>query len=115
MNAEPCTYVIFGATGNLSRIKLMPAFYHLDVAGQLPEGTKILAIGRREWSQEKWLSEVKEMIQTKIKDAFDEAVFEKFAARLHYHFGDLSQAECYSTLATTLELPQFSQNVAFYL
>ena len=72
MATEACTYVIFGATGNLSRIKLMPAFYNLDVAGQLPEGTNILAIGRREWTQEKWLSEVKEMIQTKIKDAFPE-------------------------------------------
>ena len=36
MNADPCTYVIFGSTGNLSRIKLMPALYHLDVANQLP-------------------------------------------------------------------------------
>ena len=115
MNAESCTYVVFGATGNLSRIKLMPAFYHLDVAGQLPEGTKIVAIGRRDWTQEKWLSEVKEMIQTKIKDAFDETIFEKFSARLHYHFGDLQQPECYSTLATTLEQSKFPNNTAFYL
>jgi len=115
MNADACTYVIFGATGNLSRIKLMPAFYHLDVAGKLPDGTKILAIGRREWTQEKWLAEVKDMIQTKIKDAFDEAVFEKFAARLHYHFGDLQKPECYSSLAVTLKQPQFPQNAAFYL
>ena len=115
MNAESCTYVIFGATGNLSRIKLMPAFYHLDVAGKLPYDTKILAIGRREWTQEKWLAEVKEMIQTKIKEAFDETIFERFAARLHYHFGDLQQPECYSTLAATLEQPEFSKNAAFYL
>ncbi len=115
MNADACTYVIFGATGNLSRIKLMPAFYHLDVAGKLPIGTKIIAIGRREWTQEKWLAEVKEMIQAKIKDAFDETIFEKFAARLHYHFGDLQQPECYSSLATTLQQPQFPQNTAFYL
>lgn len=115
MNAEACNYVIFGATGNLSRIKLMPAFYHLDVAGQLPEGTKIVAIGRRDWTQEKWLAEVKDMIQTKIKDAFDETIFEKFATRLYYHFGDLGQPECYSTLATTLEKPEFSNNTAFYL
>ena len=115
MATEACTYVIFGATGNLSRIKLMPAFYNLDVAGQLPEGTNILAIGRREWTQEKWLAEVKEMIQTKIKETFDESAFEKFATRLHYHFGDLQQPECYRALATTLEQPQFSPNTAFYL
>jgi glucose-6-phosphate 1-dehydrogenase len=115
MNAESCTYVIFGATGNLSRIKLMPAFYHLDVASKLPDGTKILAIGRREWTQEKWLAEVKEMIQAKTKAAFDETVFERFAARLHYHFGDLKQSECYRSLAETLEQAQFPKNTAFYL
>ncbi|MDD5214794.1 MAG: glucose-6-phosphate dehydrogenase [Methylococcales bacterium] len=115
MDAQACSYVIFGATGNLSRIKLMPAFYHLEVAGELPKGTKIVAIGRREWTQEKWLSEVKDMIQTKIKDAFDEAAFARFAARLHYHFGDLQQNECYSSLATTLEQKQFPKNSAFYL
>lgn len=115
MDAQACNYVIFGATGNLSRIKLMPAFYHLEVAGELPKGTKIVAIGRREWTQEKWLSEVRDMIQTKIKDAFDEAAFAKFAERLHYHFGDLQQNECYSSLATTLEQKQFPKNSAFYL
>ena len=45
---EPCTFVIFGATGNLSQIKLLPALYHLEEAGKLPDGMKILALGRRE-------------------------------------------------------------------
>ena len=75
MNVDPCTYVIFGATGNLSRIKLMPALYHLDAANRLPVGTRILAVGRRPWDQEKWLSEVRDMVLTKSKDDFDEAGF----------------------------------------
>ncbi|MGZ8190165.1 MAG: glucose-6-phosphate dehydrogenase [Methylococcaceae bacterium] len=115
MNAEPCTYVIFGATGNLSRIKLMPALYHLDVANRLPEGTRILAIGRRPWDQQKWLSEVRDMVQAKAKDDFDETVFKRFSERLHYHQGDISQAECYTTLASTLSEKRFSNNMAFYL
>ena len=44
-----CTYVIFGATGNLSREKLMPALYHLDAAGELEAETRIVASGRRDW------------------------------------------------------------------
>jgi glucose-6-phosphate 1-dehydrogenase len=43
--ADPCTYVIFGATGNLSRLKLMPALYHLEEAGRLPDTTRILFVG----------------------------------------------------------------------
>ena len=35
--------------------KLMPALYHLDVDNRLPKGTRILAIGRRDWDQAKWL------------------------------------------------------------
>ena len=115
MNAEPCTYVIFGATGNLSRIKLMPALYHLDVAGRLPDGTRILAIGRRPWDQAKWLSEVKDMVQAKAKEDFDAAIFQRFSERLYYHQGDISDAQCYTQLAETLDKKQFSKNIAFYL
>jgi glucose-6-phosphate 1-dehydrogenase len=34
---SPCTLIIFGSTGDLSRVKLMPALYHLEAAGRLPE------------------------------------------------------------------------------
>ncbi|MEI6336046.1 MAG: glucose-6-phosphate dehydrogenase [Methylococcaceae bacterium] len=116
MHAEPCTYVIFGATGNLSRIKLMPALYHLDAAKRLPHGTRILAIGRRPWDQAKWLSEVRDMILEKSKDDFDEAVFQRFSDRLQYHQGDIEQPQCYSELAELLnEKKNFSKNIAFYL
>jgi glucose-6-phosphate 1-dehydrogenase len=116
MNAEACTYVIFGATGNLSRIKLMPALYHLDAANHLPKGTRILAIGRRPWDQNKWLSEVREMIVAKSKDDFDEAVFKRFAQRLYYHQGDIGQPESYQGLAEVLnDKNSFPRNIAFYL
>jgi len=116
MNAEPCTYVIFGATGNLSRIKLMPALYHLDVAKQLPEGTRIVAVGRRPWDQQKWLAEVRDMIQNKVKADFDEAVFQSFSQRLYYHQADIQKPEDYKALAELLNGKQaFSRNIAFYL
>ncbi|MCX7097581.1 MAG: glucose-6-phosphate dehydrogenase [Methylococcales bacterium] len=116
MNAEPCTYVIFGATGNLSRIKLMPALYHLDIANRLPEGTRILAIGRRAWDQDKWLSEVKDMVTAKSRDEFDEIVFQRFCGRLQYHQGDIQEPECYSELAELLNgTANFPKNMAFYL
>lgn len=116
MSIDPCTYVIFGATGNLSRIKLMPALYHLDAAKRLPEGTRILAVGRRPWDQEKWLSEVRDMILAKSGNDFDEAVFQRFSERLYYHQGDIEQAQCYSGLAELLgEKNRFPKNIAFYL
>ncbi len=116
MNADPCTYVIFGATGNLSRIKLMPALYHLDAANRLPEGTRILGIGRRPWDQQKWLNEARDMIQAKAKGDFDEKIFQRFSERLHYHQGDIEQAQCYQGLADLLsQKNSFPKNIAFYL
>ncbi|UOA10659.1 glucose-6-phosphate dehydrogenase [Methylobacter sp. S3L5C] len=115
MNAEPCTYVIFGATGNLSRIKLMPALYHLDAANRLPEGTRIVGIGRRPWDQKKWLSEVRDMIEQKSGNDFDETIFQRFSDRLQYHQGDIEQPPCYTELAELLNDKKFPKNIAFYL
>jgi glucose-6-phosphate 1-dehydrogenase len=52
---SPCTLIIFGSTGDLSRVKLMPALYHLESAGRLPESFRIVATGRRPWDGERWL------------------------------------------------------------
>jgi glucose-6-phosphate 1-dehydrogenase len=69
VKTDPCTYVIFGATGNLSRIKLMPALYHLDIENRLDKDTKIIAIGRRPWDNDKWISEVRVMLEEKARGA----------------------------------------------
>src|SRR5690606_16776451 len=47
---EPCTVVIFGATGDLTHRKLVPALYNLAVDGELPPGVKIIGFARREKS-----------------------------------------------------------------
>jgi len=116
MKTESCTYVIFGATGNLSRIKLIPALYHLDVENRLAKETKIVSLGRRDWDNAKWISEVRDMLEQKARGGIDESVFTRFIARLHYHKGDMQQAGCYSDLANLVSnIQEFPQNMAFYL
>ena len=95
---EYCTYVIFGATGNLSRVKLMPALYHLEVAGKLPHGTRILALGRRDWNNERCIREVRERLKQKVRSEMDEKVFEAFARRIDYFQGDLADPAMYAGL-----------------
>ncbi len=113
---QPCTYVIFGSTGNLSRTKLMPALYHLEAANRLPEGTMILATGRRPWSQEKWVAEVKEMLMAKARNGVDEALFNKFKNRLYYFEGDLNNIDMYTNIQQLIDNnPQFPSNAAFYM
>ncbi len=116
MKAEACTYVIFGATGNLSQVKLMPALYHLDCENRLPEGTRIVAVGRRDWNHQQWCSEVRKMLEAKVRNGLDEQVFLRFCERMVFHKGDLTQSECYTSLATLISnAEQFPQNKAFYL
>jgi glucose-6-phosphate 1-dehydrogenase len=94
----------------------MPALYHLDVANRLPDGTRILAIGRRPWDQQKWMAEVRDMVQAKAKEQFDEKIFQRFSERLYYHRGEIQQDQCYAALAETLNQEnKFPKNIAFYL
>lgn len=116
MMPNPCTYIIFGATGNLARLKLLPGFYNLEIDNKLPPECSILAVGRRSWDQSRWLSEVRSILEQKTKTALDENVFERFCQRLFYHQGDIDSPECYQQLAERLtDNPQFSKNIAFYL
>ncbi len=115
MKAEACTYVIFGATGNLSQIKLMPALYHLDCEALLPEGTRIVAVGRRDWTQQHWCDEVRKMLEDKVRQGLDEVVYRRFCERMVFHKGDLNQTECYTGLAELLSQRDFPVNRAFYL
>ena len=45
---DPCTIVIFGASGDLTARKLIPALYHLYVDGQMPESFRVVGFARRE-------------------------------------------------------------------
>lgn len=115
MSKDSCTYVIFGATGNLARLKLMPGFYHLDLEQKLPEGTRIVAVGRRPWDRQKWLTEVRAMLEEKAEGPIDETVFARFSERLEYHQGNLDQPQCHQQLAAMLNQADFPKNIAFYL
>lgn len=113
---EPCTYVIFGATGNLSRIKLMPSLYRLEEKNRLPEGTVILASGRRNWDRLRWIEEVEGMLTERYSAALDNKVLSRFADRLHFIQGDLLDPALYQNMRERLEKEShFPPNVAFYL
>lgn len=112
---QSCTYVVFGATGNLSLTKLMPAFYHLESVGRLPKGMRIVAIGRREWQLDDLLAEIKKYIEPVARGGIRQDVFSTFAARMDYVQMDIANAESYGHLTTILAQPKFSAQIAFYL
>lgn len=115
-NGKACTYVIFGATGNLSREKLMPALYHLEAAGKLPERTTIVASGRRNWDDDRCRREVRGWVEKQRPENLDEAVFSRFAERIRYFRADLNDWAVWTKLAEYLRPASgLPQNMAFYL
>ena len=112
---QACTYVVFGATGNLSLTKLMPAFYHLEEMGRLQEEVNILAIGRREWSREEWLKVAREAVSPKARGGINETVFKRFCDRLDYFQMDITDPAAYQALQKHVVDSNWSCNMAFYL
>ena len=91
--SDSCTFVIFGATGNLARNKLLPALYHLQESNRLPDGMSIVCMGRKEYSREQWQAYVRELLQTRARGSLKEEVFALLAERLHYRSGDLRKQQ----------------------
>lgn len=113
---DPCTYIIFGATGNLSSQKLMPSLYHLEADNRLPEGSRILAIGRSELNTQTWTKKLRDMISSKARGGLNEAVFERFVTHMHYQQGDLKEETLYEAIRHTIENdPSFPRNCAIYM
>ena len=116
--AEPSVLVIFGATGDLTRRKLMPALCRLLGEGCI-EGTQILGIGRSAMSEDEFQAFVREAIDKskKIKN-LDEEHWRKFAGRLHYMAGELDTDETYRNIQARIEelvSQGASKNRLFYL
>ncbi|MCC6161438.1 MAG: glucose-6-phosphate dehydrogenase, partial [Nitrosomonas sp.] len=111
----PCSFVIFGATGDLASNKLLPALFDLENAGRLAENLSIIAFSRREWTTDEWLEHLREILKNKIGQSFQESALNRFLARFRYQRGDLNDVESYRTLAADLVPGPTCSRTVFYL
>ena len=98
----PFSIVIFGATGDLTHRKIVPALYTLWAEGLLPEQFNIVGFARRDWTDETFRAEMQAGLQQFGRLPFDQARWVQFAANLHYHRSEFDQAEGYPALAARL-------------
>ncbi len=113
---DPCAMVIFGSTGNLAGIKLLPALYHIEAAERLNSGTRIVGFGRRSWSDDDWRAEVGRILEENLPGGLDGTVLERLLGRLHFVEGDLEDAGAYRRLAERLRAGDaLPENRMFYL
>jgi glucose-6-phosphate 1-dehydrogenase len=101
---EPCAVVLFGATGDLTHRKLVPALYHLERGGQLPAECAIVGFARRDWSDEQFRAEIKPGLAKEAGNgpAF-EAAWPAFAQRIAFASGKFDEPEAYANLKAKLE------------
>ena len=85
---SPCIMVVFGASGDLTRKKLIPALYSLDCDGLLDDNFTIVGFARSDKSREEFRNEIRDTIQKfSRKGLFSPEVWERFSSRLHYFTG----------------------------
>jgi glucose-6-phosphate 1-dehydrogenase len=116
---EPCSIIIFGASGDLTSRKLVPALYHLFKEGQMPSDFRIVGFARREKTDDSWREELHEALHTFSRSRpVDEEVWARFATHLVYCRGDLADPEAYRQLEAKLRsFPSepLRRNLLFYL
>ncbi|MEX2264201.1 MAG: glucose-6-phosphate dehydrogenase [Bryobacteraceae bacterium] len=115
-----CIAVIFGATGDLTRRKLMPALYRLAYDRRLSPGFAVVGSSRTRLSDEQFRERMRGSVKKYLDDSpFDEDVWEGFASGLFYVAGDVNDSDSFHRLAGRLkEIEQMRRtggNVLFYL
>jgi glucose-6-phosphate 1-dehydrogenase len=120
--ADPCTAVILGASGDLTKRKLLPALYQLAKEDLLSPDFRVLGISREPMGDDAFRATMRTAVEQsdEITGGIDEKVWEGLAAKLHYVAGDLTDLRTYEAAnAQILELerglPPSKANRLFYL
>jgi glucose-6-phosphate 1-dehydrogenase len=118
-NLDACTIVIFGASGDLTARKLIPALYHLFKEKLMPPDFRVVGFARREKTDASWRQELRTALdQFSRTKPVDDKVWSAFAEKVFYCQGDLTDDAAYKKLET--QLTEFGsgplrENLLFYL
>ena len=110
-----CAIVIFGASGDLTKRKLIPALYQLALDRKLPANVAIIGNSRTPLSDEAFRSKMgTEVPQFLESGSFDKELWARFAANLHYVAGDMNDPALYQAIGAKLAAVGH-HNVLYYL
>ena len=116
---EPATIVVFGATGDLTARKILPALYNLRRVGLLPPESSIVGFARRPFTDDAYRDLVAEALRKHSRTGLEEAHWREFANSIQYHQGEFGDARAFRTLEERLEATDAERgtrgNRLFYL
>ena len=117
--AGSCAIVIFGASGDLTKRKLMPSLCNLVASGLMAEDFAIIGVGRREWTDEDFRQQMQEAVSEFATQKVDPALWTNIEQRLRYCHGAYTDPETYQNLSAILAESdakhQTGGNALFYL
>ena len=116
---DPCALVIFGASGDLTHKKLMPALYALMLRRLLPPRFAIVGVARTEGDDDAFRNDMKEAVQKHARDEFRQDIWDELAQNMHYvatDFADEGGENKLQDLLTKLDKEQeLGGNRVYYL
>ena len=117
--AGPCVIVIFGASGDLMKRKLLPSLCNLIASGLLTEDFAIIGVGRKEWSDEDFRQQMRRAVSEFATQKVDPELWRNFEQRMRYCSGSYTDPEIYQRLGTMLSEADAKHhtggNALFYL
>ncbi len=115
-DTKPTTFIIFGASGDLTRRKLIPALFNSYCKGRLPEQFNIIGFARRPWDDVQLRQILQDGMQELAPNTYHADKWEPFASKISYVKGDLQTPEDYQTLRHHLaELETGPGNRLYYM
>src|ERR1700751_703838 len=87
---QPCSVVIFGATGDLTHRKLMPALYNLAADGDLPPAVTVIGFARRPKTDDDFRREMEDSVKEFSRQTVRDEIWKNFAQSIFYHQSDFA-------------------------
>jgi glucose-6-phosphate 1-dehydrogenase len=119
VSADGCVLVIFGASGDLTRRKLLPSVYNLSESQLLPDQFAVLGVARPPISEEDWRAQMRERVRSAEDEPLDPEKWKRIEERLYYVSGDFADPQLYERITSTLDRirtkHQIPPNYLFYL
>src|ERR1700693_1613511 len=100
---QPCSVVIFGATGDLTHRKLLPALYNLAADGEMPPAGSVIGFPRRPKTDDDFRKEMEEAVRKFSRQAVRDEIWKTFAQSMFYHQSDFADESGFKSLAQQLE------------
>jgi glucose-6-phosphate 1-dehydrogenase len=100
---QPCSLVIFGATGDLTHRKLIPALYNIAAGGELPPSLTVVGFARREKGDDEFRKELEEAVREHSRQKVRDDLWKGFGQSIFYHRGEFDDEAAYKSLAERLD------------